>query len=135
MTPDQVASHLERYLDLRRALGFRVDAQASRLRDFVAFIEARRLDGPGMARGALDWACSSSRTCGPAGQAHRLSLVRLFLSHLRAIYSQVRVPESSLLPRSVRPKPHIYEAVVSASMACITCWSGIARRPPRCARR
>jgi len=122
MTPDQVCSHLERYLDLRRALGFKMDAQVSRLRDFVAFVEARRLDGPGMAQGALDWACSSSRTCGPAGQAYRLSLARLFLSHLRAIDSQIRVPESSLLPRSVRPKPHIYsdgeiEALVTAAMS------------------
>jgi integrase/recombinase XerD len=108
MTPDQVRSHLERYLDLRRALGFKIDGQISRLRDFAAFIAARRLYGPDMAQGALDWACSSSRPCGPAGQAHRLSLARLFLSHLRAIDSHVRVPDSSLLPRSVRPKPHIY---------------------------
>lgn len=120
MTPDQVGSHLERYLDLRRALGSKMDAQVSRLRDFVAFIEARRLDGPGMAQGALDWACSSSRTCGPAGQAHRLSLARMFLSHLRAIDPQIRVPEPGLLPRSVRPKPYIYsdgeiEALVTSA--------------------
>lgn len=120
MTPDQVGSHLERYLDLRHALGFKMDGQVSRLRDFVAFIAARRLDGPEMAQGALDWACSSSRTCGPAGQADRLSLARLLLSHLRAIDPQIRVPEPGLLPRSVRPKPYIYsdgeiEALVTAA--------------------
>lgn len=122
MTSGEVRSHLERYLDLRRALGFKVEAQVSRLRDFVAFIEERRLDGPGMAQGALDWACSSSRTCGPAGQAYRLSLARRFLSHLRAFDTQIRVPEPGLLPRSVRPKPYIYsereiEALVRAAIS------------------
>ena len=108
MTFGEIRSHLERYLDLRRSLGFKMHGQDSLLRGFVAFIEARVQGGPGMAQGALDWACSSGRTPGPAGQAHRLGLARLFLSHLHAIDPQIQIPERGMLPRVVRPKPHIY---------------------------
>jgi integrase len=108
MTAGKVRFYLERYLDLRRALGFKVEAQGSRLRDFVAFVEARDLSGFGMAQAALEWACSSSRPCGPAGQAQRLSWARLFLTHLHAIDPQIQIPDAGLLPRVVRAKPHVY---------------------------
>jgi integrase/recombinase XerD len=108
MIPGDIRSHLERYLDLRRALGFNMDCRGSRLRDFVAFVEAHDLSGFGMAQGALDWACSSIRLCGPAGRAQRLSWARQLLSHLHAIDPEIQVPAAGLLPRVVRAKPHIY---------------------------
>jgi len=109
MTGGEVRTHLERYLDLRRALGFiQVEAQALRLGEFVAFIEARDVSAFGMAQAALEWACSSDRPRGPAGQAQRLSWVRQFLTHLHAIDPQIQVPEAGLLPRALRAKPHVY---------------------------
>jgi integrase len=108
MTSGEVRSHLERYLDLRRALGFKVEARVSRLRDFIAFIEARDLSSFGMAQAAFEWSCSSSHPCGPAGQAQRLSWARQFLTHLHAFDPQIQIPETGLLPRVVRAKPHIY---------------------------
>lgn len=108
MTSGEIRSRLERYLDLRRALGFRVDARGPCLLDFVTFIAARDFSGFGMAQGALEWACSSIRNRGPAGQAQRLSWARLFLTYLHASDPQIQVPDVGLLPRAVRAKPHIY---------------------------
>jgi len=108
MTTGEIRSRLQRYLDLCRALGFKMDVRGPRLREFIAFVEARDLSGFGMAQGALEWACSSGRPCGPAGQAQRLSWARQFLTHLHAIDPQIQIPEAGLLPRVVRAKPHIY---------------------------
>jgi integrase/recombinase XerD len=108
MTAGEIRSHFERYLDVRRALGFKLEEQVAPLRDFVAFIEARDLSGFEMAQGALEWACSSSRPFAPAGQARRLSWARQFLTHLHAIDPQVQVPGAGLLPRVLRAKPHIF---------------------------
>jgi len=110
MTSGEVRTHLKRYLDLRRALGFKVEDQVSRLSDFVTFVEARDLSGFGMAQAALEWACSSS-TCGPAGQAQRLSWARQFLTYLHAIDPQIQIPAAGLLPRVVRAKPYVYSDI------------------------
>lgn len=115
MNPGELRSRLDRYLALRRALGFEMRAEERLLRSFVAFVEARDESALLRARVALDWACSTAERCGPGGQARRLSIARGFLTHLHAAVPQVEVPGQGLLARAVRPKPHIYsEAEIAA---------------------
>jgi integrase/recombinase XerD len=108
---------LERYLALRRALGFHMRDEERRLRDFVVFIEAHGTDGPVQAQTAIAWVCSTGDRCGTSGQAQRLSMVRGFLAFLRAAEPETEVPGPRVLRRPVRPTPHIYsEAEVEALM-------------------
>lgn len=108
MNPNDLSVRLEGYLALRRALGFTMRAEAGLLRDFVRFVQARDLSGPITAPVAVDWACSASARCGAAGQAQRLRIVRVFLSHLRALIPETEIPGPELLGKVMRPKPYIY---------------------------
>jgi integrase len=108
MTAGEVGAHLERYLGLRRALGFAMRAEERLLRAFVGCLAAHALPGPIRAQVALDWACATAGRCGPGGQARRLTVARGFLVYLRATDPGVEVPEPGLLARAVRPQPHIY---------------------------
>lgn len=115
MTPAELPARLERYLALRRAVGFQMRAEERLLRDFLAFVEARGLSGPLRAQATVDWASSTAERCGAGGQARRLSVARGFLSHLRAAVPETEVPGPGLLARGVRPLPHIYsEAEIQA---------------------
>ncbi len=121
MTSGELRDRLERYVALRRALGFQMRAEERLLRDFVAFIEAHGSTGPLRAQIAVDWACSTSERCGPGGQARRLSIARGFLSHLRAAVPETEIPGPGLLARGVRPMPHIYseteiQALIAAAL-------------------
>ena len=111
---------LERYLALRRAFGFNMRPEERLLRDFAIFVEGCGLDGPITAQVAVDWACSTSKCCGPGGQSRRLSVARGFLQYLCAIDSDTQVPSSGLLPHMIRPTPYIYsdaeiEALITAA--------------------
>lgn len=110
MTVGEVRARLERYLGLRRALGFPRRAEERLLRAFVGFVEARARPGPIRAQVALDWACATAGHWGPGGQARRLTVARGCLVHLRAADSEVEIPGPGLLARAVRPQPHIYSA-------------------------
>lgn len=99
---------LEAYLALRRAVGFEMRSEERLLRDFIKFIGKDLEKCSIRAQLAVDWACSSQ--CASAGQSRRLSVVRCFLSHLRASDPGVEVPAHGLLAKSIRPKPHIYSA-------------------------
>jgi integrase/recombinase XerD len=118
MLSGHLHERLDRYLALRRALGFQLRTEERLLRDFVVFIEARGADGPVQAQTAIAWVCSTGDRCGASGQSQRLSMVRGFLVFLRAGAPETEVPGSGVLQHLVRPTPHIYsEAEVEALMA------------------
>lgn len=118
MTAAELHDRLERYLALRRAVGFQMRAEERLLRDFLAFVEARGSTDPLRAQAAVDWACSTAARCGPGGQARRLGVARGFLSHLRAAVPETEVPGPGLLACGKRPLPYIYsEAEIQALMA------------------
>lgn len=74
MTPAELSARLEAYLALRQALGFKMRAESTLLRNFVRYLETQVGDlNPIRARAALDWACSSSLSRGSSGQAARLT--------------------------------------------------------------
>ena len=99
---------LDGYLALREALGFRVHAERTLLRDFVRFVEAKGCPDPIRAQLAVEWACSSSSSRGASGQASRLSMARGFLSHLRATIPETEVPDYGLVAAAQRPKPYLF---------------------------
>ncbi len=107
MIPTELRNHLQRYLELRRALGFEMRLEGRLLHDFVKFLEARALPGPLVAQAALDWACLRG-AMNSGWQARRLSIARGFLVHLRAYLPAIEVPAPGLLPRGVRPIPYIF---------------------------
>jgi integrase/recombinase XerD len=114
MTGADLENHLERYLELRRALGFEMRMEGRQLRDFLASLQGRTLVEPMMAQAAIEWASSRG---GQNWQSKRLSMARCFLVHLRAHQPGVQVPASGIIPCGVRPTPYIYsEAQIAALM-------------------
>ena len=75
MTPYDLASRLDRYIALRRALGFAMHAEERLLRQYVGFVEEHGHGQPLRAHLAFEWACSAV-DCGPGGRARRLNLAR-----------------------------------------------------------
>jgi len=107
MKPGELRDRLERYVALRRAVGFPMRAEERMLRDFVTFVERRGLDEAVRSQVAVDWACHGDHR-GPTTQAGRLSVVRGFLAHVRASVPQTEVPPVGLVSGNRRPHPYIY---------------------------
>jgi len=108
--------HLEGYLAVRRALGYKLQRAEKLLAQFVAWLEDRSGQSITTAL-ALEWA-----TLPPATQsnwhAQRLSVVRGFAAHLHALDPVHEVPPADLLPqRPHRAVPYLYtDAEVLALM-------------------
>ena len=68
MTGADLQNHLERYLELRRALGFEMRLEGRLLQDFVTFLPGRTLAEPLIAQAAIDWACSRGGSQWQAGR-------------------------------------------------------------------
>jgi hypothetical protein len=94
VTGADLQNHLERYLELRRALGFEMQVEGRLLRDFLAFLQGRTPTEPLMAQAAVEWASSRG---GPNWQSKRLSMARCFLVHLRAHLPGIQVPAPGVI--------------------------------------
>ena len=64
-------SHLEAYLEIRQALGLRIDTQRRLLLDFLDFAR-RQGDEPIRAAWAVEWACAGPAARGPSDQGKAL---------------------------------------------------------------
>lgn len=98
------------YLARREALGLSTRACQKLLQNFVAYLEKHGAGNPLRAQLAVDWACSTSATCGASGQAARLGLARGFLTHLNASLPETEIPDKHLLAAPRRPQPYILSA-------------------------
>ena len=107
MKPGELRDRLERYVAIRRAVGFPMRAEERLLRDFVTFLEHRGMDEAVRSPLVVDWACHGDHR-GPTTQARRLSVVRGFLAHVRASVPQTEVPPERLIAHNRRPTPYIY---------------------------
>lgn len=98
---------MDNYLELRRALGFKL-VQATRwLPSFASFLEEQGSDVITVDL-AVRWAQSPSDAA-PAWWAKRLGVIRQFARHHQASDSRTEVPAADLLPcRRERLTPHIY---------------------------
>lgn len=112
-----LAEHVQNYLQVRRALGFKLVGEAQLLREFVAFAEAagQRTVTSGI---ALEWA-RLPRSASPNYQSRRLRAVRGFARYLKALDPACEVPPLELLPASkYRPAPYLFrEEEIIALMA------------------
>lgn len=100
---------LDEYLELRRALGFKLADPERHLRKFFTFLECEGAEWitTDLAR---RWATLSPNVQ-PAEWAVRLRAVRLFAMYRRATDSRTEVPPQGLLPhRSRRTTPYIYSS-------------------------
>jgi integrase/recombinase XerD len=98
---------IQPYLQLRRSLGFKLQADGRYLVDFVTFMEERRASYV-THQHALDWACIRP-TLRPATWAGRLTVVRCFARYLMSFDSRTQVPLMTALPHETRrARPHLY---------------------------
>lgn len=120
-----LARHVEGYLQLRRALGFKLVSEGVLLAEFVRCAERARQPTV-TTEFALEWARR------PANASHnylsrRLRAVRSFARYLHAIDPCCEVPPLELLPaKKYRPAPYLYrdEEIVALMTAAS------ALRPP-----
>jgi integrase/recombinase XerD len=110
MTEIDLHTRLDAYLALREALGLSTRARRKLLQDFVAYLEKHGDGKPIRAQLAVDWASSTSATCGVSGLAARLGLARGFLIHLKASLPETEIPDKHLLAAPRRPQPYIFSA-------------------------
>lgn len=98
---------LERYLALRRGLGFKLVNEGRLLADFVAFADAAEASTI-TTEAALRWARLPTGCC-EAYLSQRLRAVRGFARYLHALDPATEVPPLDLLPaRRHRPAPYLY---------------------------
>jgi integrase len=112
----RLSGHATDYLELRRALGFKLAKEGRLLPDFAAFAEAAGADTV-TAGLAVRWAARRDGTS-PVRAAQRLSMVRGFARYLHTVDPDAQVPPAGLLPaRTRRVTPCIYsDADIAALM-------------------
>lgn len=91
---------VDKYLELRRALGFKLHRAGWLLPDFVRYLEAHGAEFIHLCH-ALEWA-RQPPDGHPAWWAKRLSIVRGFVRHLHAEDPRHQVPPVDLIPARVR---------------------------------
>jgi integrase/recombinase XerD len=102
-----LARHVEDYLRLRRALGFKLRFEGEVLPQLVAYLTDAG-SCTVTAELAIAWA-GLPQGCKPISLAHRLGAVRGFAKYLQAIDPATQVPPSGIWPtRSPRPAPYLW---------------------------
>lgn len=104
MTGEAWRQYLQAYIALRRAIGFTMQREAGLLQDFVEHLERHGHDAP-VAQVAVEWASASTES----QHARRLSIVRRFLTMVRAAEPDINVPDTGLVRTAKRPTPRILE--------------------------
>lgn len=103
---------LEKYLSMRKGLGYKYEHQTRRLTDFVAFMEKRKAKTI-TTKLALAWATLPHER--HASWALRLSDVRGFARHIANIDPRTEVPPAGILPGLKRAKPYVSGAAAPPS--------------------
>jgi integrase/recombinase XerD len=116
MNAIELEDHLQRYLAVRSALGYRNYALRNLMQDFVRYVVAANTEGPIRARTAVDWACATAGRNGASRLVYRLSAARGFLTHLRASIPDTEVPSVGLLKKSPRRVPYLFSNQQIASL-------------------
>lgn len=120
---------LDRYLVIRRALGFKLARAELLLKDFCRYLDTIGADIV-TTDNAFAWA-SSPPNGNSSWWGHRLSVVRAFARHLHAIDPAHEVPPAGLVPaRPHRAVPFLYS---DADIAALMIAAGQFRSPLRAA--
>ena len=107
-------SALEKYLSMRKGLGYKYEHQTRRLGDFVAFMEKRKAKAI-TTKLAMEWA-----TLPPgrhASWALRLTDVRGFARHISNLDPRTEVPPSASCRDGSVPSP-----ISTATRRSMPCW-------------
>jgi len=102
---NRLSFHLDRYLKLRRQLGYKLRVTEILLRNFVRFAAE---EGASFitTKLALRWATQSDT---PVQRGNRLGMVRRFAEYVSALDARTEVPAQKLLPYQFRRRPpYIY---------------------------
>ena len=102
-----LSGHVEDYLRLRRALGYKLERAGHLLPKLVAYLEAA--GSPTLTTElAISWARLPARA-GPNHWAARLAVARGFARYLRTIEPATEVPPAGVFPsRRHRPAPYLW---------------------------
>jgi integrase/recombinase XerD len=107
---------VDRYLAVRRGLGYKLKIEGRMLGQFVGFCDARRLEHVTVAA-ALAWATT------PPGAdvswwAARLTVIRELARFLAAFDERTEIPPTDLLPRTAdnRTQPYLYSPAEIAAL-------------------
>jgi|SRR5680860_342396 len=104
-----LAGHVQDYLRLRRALGFKLRFEGQVLPQLVAYLTDAG-SSTLTADLAIAWA-GLPQGVKPISLAHRLGAVRGFAKYLQTIDPTTQVPPSGIWPtRSPRPAPYLWSA-------------------------
>lgn len=104
-----LTEHVADYLGLRRALGFKLTAEARMLPQLVGYL-ADAGAGTLTSELVIAWA-GLPHTSQPISLAHRLGAARGFAKYLQTIDPAVQVPPSGIWPtRTPRPTPYLWSA-------------------------
>jgi len=107
------------YLAMRRALGYRLARTEKLLAQYLAFVEDRGEEHLTIET-AMAWATAPAGA-DPSWMSRRLSDVRRFAIHLRAIDPATQAPPAGILPgRSRRATPYLYSTEEIASLMAAT---------------
>ena len=102
----RLAVHLDKYLKLRRQLGYKLRVSAILLRNFVRFAEE---EGASFITTKLALRWSSPPNLKPVQRGNRLGVVRRFAEYVSATDARTEVPAQKLLPcQYVRRPPFLY---------------------------
>jgi integrase len=105
-----MTDHVERYLALRRAMGFELSIAGKQLMQFARFVQASDA-GSLTLEVAVAWANSACNGT-PITRARRIEIVRPFAKYLRQVDPITEVPERGLFGRAHRRlTPHIFTTV------------------------
>ena len=103
------------YLEMRRALGFKLREAGKGLDDFVSFMERRRAPYITQAL-ALAWAQQPSNVQ-PAYWGQRLSFIRGFANYRSVTDPRTQIPPDGLLPfHPRRARPYLYSDAEISSL-------------------
>jgi integrase/recombinase XerD len=120
-----LSGHVEDYLRLRRALGFKLERAGQLLPQLVAYLEAAGA-ATITSELAIGWARRPERAQ-PNHWAQRLAIARGFARYLQTIDPATEVPPPGAFPsRRHRPAPYLW----SASGICALLEGARALRPP-----
>ena len=102
-----LSDHAEKYLQLRRALGYSLHQQGQMLMQFIAYLDAHNATRITVAE-AVRWARQPDHSS-PAWWSARLSVVRTFAHYVHVIDAGNEVPPDGLFPDlGHRAVPYIY---------------------------
>jgi integrase/recombinase XerD len=108
MTPTPIRHHAERYLAMRRALGFKLPTLGQKLVSFVDYLEAHDLNVI-TTEAALAWATSTPRSTDAVHWSRRLMVARIFARHMAVLDPATEIPPTDILAHHYRRiTPHLY---------------------------